>query len=278
MDSARPTSGHARRDRVLLDGPGTGDRLDVIVEGEGDPVVLLPSSLRDSEDFDPLAARLADAGCRVLRPQPRGFGRSSPPADGMTLSTLAADVVHVIGRLGGGEAIVVGHAFGHFVARVADLEHPGSVRGVVVLAAAARVFPPGMRDTLDLACDAGQSRAARIEALERGFFAPGNDPAPWLDGWRPEWKRAYRLASDSPPKDRWWPVANAPILDLQGEADPWRPPSTRQELRAAIGESVTIATIAGASHAMVPERPDEVAAAILGWIRRLPVRVGTSAA
>jgi len=51
--------------------------LEVIVEGDGPAIVLLPSLARDSEDYDEVAEGLAQAGFRVLRPQPRGIGRST---------------------------------------------------------------------------------------------------------------------------------------------------------------------------------------------------------
>jgi alpha-beta hydrolase superfamily lysophospholipase len=41
--------------------------IDVIAEGKGPLIVLLPSRGRDSEDYDEVAAGLAKAGFRVLR-------------------------------------------------------------------------------------------------------------------------------------------------------------------------------------------------------------------
>ena len=58
--------------------------IDVIVEGQGPAIVLLPSLARDSDDYDEVAEGLAAAGFRVLRPQPRGIGRSSGPLTGLT--------------------------------------------------------------------------------------------------------------------------------------------------------------------------------------------------
>ena len=49
-------------------------RIEVIAEGAGPLVVLLPSRGRGSADFDQFAAGIAKAGFRVLRPQPRGVG------------------------------------------------------------------------------------------------------------------------------------------------------------------------------------------------------------
>ena len=54
-------------------------RIEVIAEGSGPLVVLLPSRGRAAEDFDVVAAGIAKAGFRVLRPQPRGAGRSTGP-------------------------------------------------------------------------------------------------------------------------------------------------------------------------------------------------------
>jgi len=234
-------------------------------------IVLLPSSLRDARDLGPLASCLVAAGYRVLRPQPRGMGRSSAPQADLTLHHLASDVAQAIATLGGGgRAIVAGHAFGHFVARVADLDHAAQVRGVVVMAGAARTFPPGLTQALDLAADAAQPRLARLAALQHAFFAPGNDPSPWLEGWHPQLRAVYRQASATPPKQAWWPHSHSPVLDLQGDGDPWRPPATRDELRAALGDRASVALIAHASHALPHERPAEVADAITAWARSLP--------
>ena len=256
----------SRRRELLQVGPA---RIDVIVEGEGEAIVLLPSSLRDSEDFDLLAELLALEGFQVLRPQPRGMGCSSPPPPGMTLDTLAADVAGVIVQMATGPAVVVGHAYGHWIARVTDLRHPQHVHGVVVLGAAARQFPSGMVEALAVASDPSRPEEERLAALRQCMFAPGNDPRAWLQGWHPQWRMAYRDAGRQPPKDAWFPHANAPILDLQGAQDAWRPQATRLELAEVLGARVTVQEIARAGHALVPEQPNAVARAIANWVRRL---------
>ena len=244
-------------------------RIDVIVEGRGPAIVLLPSSQRDSEDFDPLAAQLAARGFLVLRPQPRGMGASSGPMDSLTLSVLARDVATTVRQLGQGRAVLLGHAFGHFVARVADLEHPDVVRAVVVAGAAAREFPPGMTQALAVASDPTKPDVDRLRNLKIAFFAAGNDPSSWLHGWHPALRMAYRQAGTFPPKERWWPVTNSPILDLQGAEDPWRPFATRNELKDVLGEKVTVQVIPHTSHALTTERPQAVADAVSAWVGSL---------
>jgi pimeloyl-ACP methyl ester carboxylesterase len=259
-----------RRSELL---PHDGSVLEVTIEGprQGAPLVMLPSSQRDAGDFDDTAALLADAGFRVLRPWPRGMGASNGPLEGLSLRTLASDAVFALKQCAAHQpAIWLGHAFGHFVARVADLYFPHSVRGVVAAAAAARTFPPAMPQTLATASDATQPDAVRLAALRKGFFASGNNPAAWLHGWHPDVRAAYRAAGAIPQKDTWWPVANAPILDLQAEEDPWRPPETRNELRDVLGDKVTVRVIAKASHALLVEQPRAVAEAVLEWAINVP--------
>src|SRR3984885_953444 len=116
--------------------------IETIVEGAGPAIVMLPSLGRDGlEDFDDVAARLATAGFSVLRPQPRGVAGSTGPMQGVNLHDFANDVAAVITQLGGGRAIVVGHAYGHFVARMTAVDHPARVRGVVLAAAASHSYP-----------------------------------------------------------------------------------------------------------------------------------------
>ncbi|MEN9587872.1 MAG: hypothetical protein RIT15_1447 [Pseudomonadota bacterium] len=256
--------------RVLL---AQGDvQIDVLVDGAGPAVVLLPSSQRDSLDYDEVAHLMAAKGFKVLRPQPRGMGRSSPPPAGMTLSTLAGDVALTIERLGGGQAVVVGHAYGHWVARVLDMEHPQLVRGVVIAGAASKVYPAWLPAALDVASDPSKPEADRLDALKKVMFAPGNDARSWLDGWYPQWRAAYRSAALLPAKDLWFNQTNAPVLDLSAEQDPWRPASTRNELKDLLGDKVTVQTIANASHALVIEQPQAVADAVTAWVRNLDSR------
>src|SRR6266446_2737090 len=67
----------------------------VTVRGQGQPIVFIPARGRSVEDFDDIGSRLAQAGYRVILPQPRGIGNSSGPLEGITLHDLAADVAAV---------------------------------------------------------------------------------------------------------------------------------------------------------------------------------------
>src|SRR5262249_53571606 len=85
-------------------------QIEVVVEGVGPAVVLLPSLARDSDDYDEVAEGLTAAGFRVLRPKPRGIGRSSGPMTNVSLHDFARDVAEAVEKLGQGRAVIAGHA------------------------------------------------------------------------------------------------------------------------------------------------------------------------
>lgn len=238
-------------------------------EGEGPPVVILASTGRGTGEFDSLAQRLADRGHRVLRPEPRGVAPSAGPMDGVSFHDFAADVAAVIAAEGGGPAVVAGHAYGNWIARTLASDRPDLVRGVVLVAAGAKAMPQAMIDALTTINDPAASEDRRLAALRLAFFAAGSDPRPWLDGWHPAVTASQRAARPLTGGD-WRAAGSAPMLDLQAADDPFRPPESRDELRAEYGDRVTVRAIAGASHALPAEKPVETADAIADWAAGLP--------
>ena len=217
-----------------------------------------------------MAEGLARAGFRVLRPQPRGAGKSTGLKEGITLHDLANDVALTIENAQDGQAIIVGHAFGNGVARMTAADHPELVRGVVIAAAASKDYPKeyppvSLRDAGNVALPDQQ----RLAALRIAFFAPGNDPSIWLKGWHPKIAAYQRPIIASPNEQEWWSGGSAPLLDLQALQDPFRPRSTANDIKAEFGDRVTVATVANASHALTPEQPDLVVAAITAWAKTL---------
>ena len=245
-------------------------QIEVIVEGEGPAVVLLPSLARDSDDYDQVAVGLTASGFRVLRPKPRGIGRSIGPMTNITLHDLARDIAEVVEKLGNGRAVIVGHAFGNWVARMTAADHPKLVRGVVIAAAAAKQYAPELTTAVTAAGNLALSDEARLLALRFAFFAPGNDPTVWLHGWHPEIRGSQRAAVAAVRQDEWWSGGSAPLLDLQAAQDPFKPESKRNEMKDEFGVRVTVMVIQNASHALIPEQPKAVVEALTTWIKRLP--------
>ncbi|MDH7797087.1 MULTISPECIES: alpha/beta hydrolase [unclassified Beijerinckia] len=243
--------------------------IDVIVEGNGPVVVMLPSRGRDSEDYDVVAQKIAAAGFRVLRPQPRGVGASRGPMQDVTLHDFARDIAAVIEAQRSGPAVIVGHAYGNWVARMTAVDFPQAVRGIVLAAAAAKKYPPELSDYVSKSADMSLSEAERLKYLKLTFFAPGNDPSEWLHGWYEDVSQSQRLASQKTKQEEWWSGGKVPLLDLQADQDPFKTPAQRDELKAEFGDRVSIAVVSNASHALLPEQPQAVADAIVAWIKKL---------
>ena len=255
------------RDNVTIEG---------IAEGRGRLLVLLPSLGRDSLEFDPVAARIAAAGFRVLRPQPRGYGLSVGPMQDLTLHDFARDVAAVIEHENAQNktndpAILAGHAYGHFVARMTAVDFPKLTRAVILIGAAEKTPNPEVQRSVSIATDPAQPEAERLKHLKLVFFAPGNDPSSWLTGFHAGVRQAEIIARDSTPQAEYWSAGTAPILDIQGENDPYRPPSSRNELVEEFGgRRVSVVVIPHAAHAIVVEQPRAVADAIVAHARSLP--------
>jgi pimeloyl-ACP methyl ester carboxylesterase len=252
--------------------------LDVLSQGSGPVIVMLPSLGRSGEDYNVVAAMLASEGFRVLRPQPRGIGHSKGPMDGLSMHDLAADVAKVIENENKGSVIVVGHAFGNFVARQIAADRPDLVRGVVVAAASSGKVPPGstekpigpeIRQAIDGPSNASLLEAKRLEYLQIAFFAPGNDASVWLGGWNSEVHHMESHAREHTPVDDYFAAGTAPILDLQAENDPVAPRRFAGVLKSMLGDRVTIVVIPNASHALFPEQPKAVTQAIASFARRI---------
>jgi pimeloyl-ACP methyl ester carboxylesterase len=247
--------------------------IETIVEGAGPAIVMLPSTGRDGlEDFDEVAGKLAAGGFTVLRPQPRGIGKSTGPMEGVSLHDFARDVATVISQLGNGRAIIVGHAYGHFVARMTAVDYPAEVRGVVLAAAASRQYPRKLAGVPGRIADQALPEAERLHYLKLAFFAHGHDPSEWLAGWYPKTQAMQRDGGDKQgvKQSDWWSAGTAPLLELIPDQDPFKPKRHWTELRDEFGERVTTVVIPDASHALFPEQPAAVAAAIIPWARELP--------
>lgn len=254
--------------------PIAAGRIEVVREGSGPALIMLPSLGRDGyEDFDAVAELLAPH-MTVLRPQPRGIGQSGGPLEGVSLHDMADDIAAVIRALAGGRAVVLGHAFGNFVARMTAADHPGLVRGVVLAAAAAAAsqYASEIAACPRLAGNLALPDEERLAALRLGFFAPGHDPRPWLHGWYPATQRMQADCREKQgvARSEWWGAGQARLLEIIPALDPFKPRDKWGELAAELGPRVERRIIAGASHALFPERSREVAWAIREWLITMP--------
>ena len=247
-------------------------KLRVFVEGSGPAIVLLPGQGRGPRDFDALAKDLVSAGYRVVRPEPRGFGESVGPVEGLTLRDNARDVASAIEKVGAAPAIVAGLAYGNRVARMIASERPELVRGVVLIAAGGK-FPPkpevmaGLRTVQDKSLPLEK----RAEAARTVLYGPKSTISATemrLDEVSATTIKAQSLAS-TVPLEAWWDGGKVPMLVLQGLYDVIAPPENGRSLKRDHPERVTLVEFEDLGHSMARERPDLVVNAIVSWATRL---------
>jgi pimeloyl-ACP methyl ester carboxylesterase len=256
----------------ITDGPA---KLRVFTAGNGPTIVMLPRQGRGPYVLEPLAQRLLAAGFRVVLPEPRGYGESVGPLDGVTLRDLGADVARAIESVGGAPVVLAGHAYGNRVARMLASDRPDLVRGVVLIAAGGK-FPPGAEAVQNLLIFQNKSLPAerRSIAAKAAFFGLQSNPTPddiMLDGISADTIKMQAGTLDPKlfPLEWWWPGGKAPMLVIQGLADVIAPPENGRSLKTDYPDRVTLVELAGLGHIMMRERPDLVAEAIAAFVNKL---------
>ncbi|TFV98165.1 alpha/beta fold hydrolase [Leifsonia flava] len=104
---------------------------------DGPPVVLLHGFPYDVRAYDGVAARLAEAGARVVVPWLRGFGRTRFRSEETLRSgqqgALAADLLDLLDALGIERTVVAGYDWGGRAACIVAALHPERVAGLVTV-------------------------------------------------------------------------------------------------------------------------------------------------
>ena len=132
----------------------------------------------------------------------------------------ARDVAEVVRRQKAAPAILAGHAFGHFVAKMTAVDYPQLVRAVILIGAAQKNPDPAVQRAVAIASDPTQPEAERLKNLKLVFFAPGNDPTTWLSGFHANVRAAEIVARDATPQAEYYAAGKVPMVDIQGDNDP----------------------------------------------------------
>lgn len=110
-------------------------RLHYVEAGEGPLVVLLHGFPQFWYEWRHQIPALAEAGFRVVAPDMRGYNLSDKPSrvSDYRVELLARDVERLILTCGEQTAAVVGHDWGAIVAWIAAMRHPGRVGRLAIL-------------------------------------------------------------------------------------------------------------------------------------------------
>jgi pimeloyl-ACP methyl ester carboxylesterase len=252
---------------VVTDGRGVA--LEVALTGEHPSVVLLPSARRGLADFDGLAGALLEGGFASVAVNMRGVGRSTAPTGDLTLRDVADDVAGVIGHFGGEPMHLVGHALGNVFARATAAYRPEVVRSVSLLACGghetSHVQPsPDVIEHFERCGDGALPDWQRLESLQVVFFAPGNDPSSWLEGW---WPAAdVRGVFETTDPAEWATAGRSDVLILQPLQDRLCPPEIGRDLARRLGPRGRYVEVPDCGHAILPEQPELVARQLLAFL------------
>lgn len=265
---ARPPVG----ERVVIH--GAAGELVYYRQGSGPAVVLLPSFARSASDFDALATGLAAAGFRTLALQPRGVDGSAFGPWAPSLKDFATDVVAVLDAEGGVRAhAVLGHAYGNRIARVLATHYPDRLDSLILFSAGGETPPPDDVSAAIRKAIFGFDGPARDEAIHFAFFADGNPvPPEWRSGWYPAAGILQTRATTAQSPASWRGGGQAKMLVLQPQEDKPAPSERSMRLAADFPARVTLRVIAGAGHALLPERPQEVLDIVIGFLRAVRER------
>jgi pimeloyl-ACP methyl ester carboxylesterase len=150
-----------------------GVRLHYLIEGTGEPIVLLHGYAQTSHMWRPLIPELAKRHM-VVAPDLRGFGDSAKPEGGYDKKTMARDIHALAGALGLSRVGIAGHDIGLMVAYAFAAQYPQAVTKIALMDA----FLPGVGDWKEvwLLRDLwhfhfyGKTPLALVEGRERIYF------------------------------------------------------------------------------------------------------------
>jgi pimeloyl-ACP methyl ester carboxylesterase len=270
---------------VLLDGPA-----------DGPVVVLLHGFPELNISWRHQLPALAEAGYRVVAPNQRGYAGSV--RDGSyAAADLAADVVAMLDAVGARQATLVGHDWGGAMAWTVAQLYPERVSSLVAMNC-----PPPNVLTSALLRNPTQLRKSwymlffQLPVLPERFVSehmPGmivagsHNREAWNDEVLASYAEAFATPADAHGPVNWYRAAicgalrrsprparpiEVPVLIIWGMQDRFlgRELVSPEALLGvlAFGNTADVVELDGAGHYVQNEAPDEVNAALLGWLAR----------
>ena len=268
--------------------------------GEGIPVFLLHGFPDTSQTWEGQIPPLVEAGYRVLAPTCRGYEPSSQPADNdYSLTTMGHDVLNWMDHLDIDKAHVVGHDWGSFIAQTAAKLAPDRFHSLTMMAA-----PPLVSFNQLSKKNFAQARKSwyvlffqvpyisehwvqknNFEALEKlwASWSPGFVPAKHAIAElkstfsKPGVVKAalsyYRQAVKSANLEQLTELFDKPFampaLAVTGKQDGCIGPDMfiSSVLARDFGAEYRVSEIDRAGHFLNQERPTEISALLLDWLR-----------
>jgi non-heme chloroperoxidase len=249
--------------------------------------VLIHGYPLDGHSWERQHRVLLQAGYRVISYDRRGFGRSSQPAAGYDYDTFAADLAALLGHLDLTEVVLVGFSMGTGeVTRYLGTYGSARVRKAALLGA----VPPFLLKTEDnpegVDGQVFEGIKAAIVADRYAYFEDFFNNFYNVDKLAPEriseraWQASFNVAAGASPfatyacVDSWLtdfradlPKIDVPVLVAHGTEDRILPIEATAERLPALIADLRLVRVEGGPHNIAWTHPDEVNAALLGFLK-----------
>ena len=217
--------------------------------GPGPSLLLIPGSWSDYRQFDAVRGHL-DKELNLAILELPGHGRSRPPTLQGTIEDFARETLRLTDEMGWRSWVAGGHSIGGMIAIELAGQRPRELAGVISLEGwthhdVLRQAFSGQVDTTlseDLERQRLQARGQTLCRLSQRQIA----------AFRSIWQRWDGL-----------PILEStsiPVLEVWGDRN--RPRPSRRRMRIPERDNIQLHWVAGASHSLPLERPQEVAEAI----------------
>jgi pimeloyl-ACP methyl ester carboxylesterase len=254
----------------------TVERMVVEVQGDGEPAILVHGLGGTSNAFEPQMDVLR--GCRVIRPDLLGSGRSPTPDGTLSIDAFADALIRMARALGAERVHFVGHSMGTIVCQHIAVNAPSMVKSLALFGTLTEP-PEAARDGLKKrAAQARTEGMADIaEAIKNAALSStsrANNPAAAAfvrESLMRQCPNGYAMTCEALANAR---AADArriscPTLIVNGDEDPVAPASMARGLGDQIERSeVTILSRCG--HWPTVEQPKEVNEVLKRFYARQP--------
>jgi 3-oxoadipate enol-lactonase len=240
--------------------------------GDGPAVVLSHGYLMDHTMFDPQLSALVPE-FRVITWDERGFGETS--ANGpFSYWDSARDVLGLLDHLGLAQAVLGGMSQGGFLSLRAALLAPERVRALVLIDTQAGQEDPAVAPSYEQMEDIWLAQGPEpVQDVVASIILGAIDPRPWFAKWaqldREGLTHSFRCLMDRDDITGRLGEITCPALILHGTADAAIPMVKAEVLREVLSGPAELVVVEGGSHASNLSHPDQVNAALLGFLRAL---------
>ena len=217
--------------------------------GPGPSLLLIPGSWSDYRQFDAVRAHLdKDLNLAIL--ELPGHGRSWPPTLQGTIEDFAREALRLTDELGWRSWFAGGHSIGGMIAIELAGQRPRELAGVISLEG--WTHHQVLRQAFSGQVDTTLSEELEQQRLEaRGHTLRRMNPGQ-ISAFRSIWQRwdGFPILEST----------SAPVLEVWGDRN--RPRPSRRQMRIPERANIHLRWVAGASHSLPLERPQEAAEAI----------------